>query len=93
MILHRYFATRFLKTFSGVFGVFFLILVFLDLVEQLRKFSNTDATFTDVVSLTLLNVPEGIYRILPLIMIITTIALFLGLSRSSEMVVTRAAGR
>lgn len=93
MILHRYFATRFLKTFSGVFGVFFLILAFLDLVEQLRKFSNTDATFTDVVSLTLLNVPEGIYRILPLIMIITTIALFLGLSRSSEMVVTRAAGR
>ena len=93
MILHRYFAVRFLKTFGGVLGVFFLILVFLDLVEQLRRFANTDATFTDIVGLTLLNVPEGIYRILPLIMIIATIALFLGLSRSSEMVVTRAAGR
>jgi lipopolysaccharide export system permease protein len=93
MILHRYFAVRFLKTFGGVLGIFILILVFLDLVEQLRRFSKTEATFTDIVGLTLLNVPEGIYRILPLIMIIATIALFLGLSRSSEMVVTRAAGR
>ena len=93
MILHRYFAIRFLKTFTGVFGIFFLILVFLDLVEQLGRFTDTDATLTDIVGLTLLNVPEGIYQILPLIMIITTITLFLGLSRSSEMVVTRAAGR
>ena len=93
MILHRYFAFRFLKAFAGVFGIFFLIMVFLDLVEQLRRFSNTEATFADIIELTLLNVPEGIYRILPLIMIIATIALFLGLARSSEMVVTRAAGR
>lgn len=93
MILHRYFAIRFLKTFAGVFGIFFLIMFFLDMVEQLRRFSDTDATFPDILALTMLNVPQGIYRILPLIMIIATIALFLGLSRSSEMVVTRAAGR
>ncbi len=93
MILHRYFAMRFLKTFGGVLGIFVLILVFLDLVEQLRRFANTPATFADIMGLTLLNVPQGIYAILPLIMIIATIALFLGLSRSSEMVVTRAAGR
>lgn len=93
MILHRYFAYRFLKTFAGVLGIFILILVFLDLVEQLRRFANTPATFADIVQLTMLNVPQGIYAILPLIMIIATIALFLGLSRSSEMVVTRAAGR
>lgn len=93
MILHRYFAIRFLKTFAGVFGIFFLIMFFLDMVEQLRRFADTDATFPDILGLTMLNVPEGIYRILPLIMIIATIALFLGLARSSEMVVTRAAGR
>lgn len=93
MILHRYFAYRFIKAFAGVFGIFFLIMVFLDLVEQLRRFSDTEATFADLLGLTLLNVPEGIYRILPLIMIIATVALFLGLARSSEMVVTRAAGR
>jgi lipopolysaccharide export system permease protein len=93
MILHRYFAKRFAITFLGVFGVFFLIMVFLDLVEQLRRYARVDASFGDVLSLTLLNVPQGIYRILPLIMILATIALFLGLARSSEMVVTRAAGR
>ncbi len=93
MILHRYFAIRFLKAFAGVFAVFFLIMVFLDLVEQLRRFSGTEASLPDIIGLTMLNVPEGIYRILPLIMIIATVALFLSLARSSEMVVTRAAGR
>jgi lipopolysaccharide export system permease protein len=93
MILHKYFAIRFVKTFGCVFAVFFLILLFLDLAEQLRRFSGTEATLTDIFGLTLLNVPDGIYKILPLIMIISTITLFLGLSRSSEMVVTRAAGR
>lgn len=93
MILHRYFAIRFLKAFAGVFAVFVLIMTFLDLVEQLRRFSSTEATFPDIISLTLLNVPQGIYGILPLIMIIATITMFLSLSRSSEMVVTRAAGR
>jgi len=93
MILHRYFALRFLKSFAGVAAVFLLIMVFIDLVEQLRRFADTDASFPDIVGLTLLNVPQGVYSILPLIMIIATVALFLNLSRSSEMVVTRAAGR
>lgn len=93
MILHRYFAKRFLSMFLGVFGVFFVIMVFIDLVEQLRRYSKVDATFSDVLTLTLLNVPQGIYQILPLIMILAAIALFLGLARSSELVVTRASGR
>ncbi len=92
MILHRYFARRFLMTFLGIFAVFLLMLVFIDLVEQLRRYAN-DASFVEVFALTLLNVPQGIYRIMPLIMILTAIALFLSLARSSEMVVTRAAGR
>ena len=92
MILHRYFAFRFLKTFAGVLGIFILILVFLDLVEQLRRHGAT-TSFGDLVQLTLLNLPSGIYSIFPLIMVLATIAMFLGLARSSEMVVTRAAGR
>lgn len=93
MILHRYFARRFLLMFFGVFGVFFMILAFIGLVDQLRRFSGDDATFGEIVVLALLNIPQAIYTILPLIMIISTIALFLSLARSSEMVVTRAAGR
>ncbi|WP_322892566.1 MULTISPECIES: LPS export ABC transporter permease LptG [unclassified Yoonia] len=93
MILHRYFARRFLLTFLGVLGIFLLIMVFLDLVEQLRRYASADASFRALIELTLLNIPQSIYQILPLIMILAAIALFLGLARSSELVVTRAAGR
>lgn len=93
MILHRYFARRFLVTFLGVLAVFFLVMMFIDLTEQFRRYASADAAVFEIVSLTLLNIPKGIYQILPLIMILATIALFLGLARSSEMVVTRAAGR
>lgn len=93
MILHRYFARRFLVTFLGVLVVFCLVMMFIDLTEQFRRYASADATVVEIVSLTLLNIPKGIYQILPLIMILATIALFLSLARSSEMVVTRAAGR
>jgi lipopolysaccharide export system permease protein len=93
MILHRYFARRFLTTFLGVSAIFFLIMTFVDLTEQFRRYGKADASFLDILTLSLLNIPQGIYGILPLIMILAAIALFLGLARSSEMVVTRAAGR
>lgn len=93
MILHRYFARRFLMTFLGVCAVFFLIMLFIDLVDQLRRYSGADAGFLDILTLSLLNIPQGLYAILPLIMILSSISLFLSLARSSEMVVTRAAGR
>ncbi|MFQ6552075.1 LPS export ABC transporter permease LptG [Aestuariibius insulae] len=93
MILHLYFARRFARSFAGVFAIFFLILAFLDLIDQLGKFAGEGAGFAAIIGLTLLNTPEGLYRILPLITVLATIALFLSLARSSEMVVTRAAGR
>ena len=92
MILHRYFAWKFFLTFLTVFGIFFLLLGLVDLVEQLRR-ARADATFADALRLTLLNIPQSLYRILPLITILSTLALFLGLARTSEMVVTRASGR
>ncbi|MEM8536577.1 MAG: LPS export ABC transporter permease LptG [Pseudomonadota bacterium] len=93
MRLHRYFARRFLVTFLGVAAVFFLIILFVDLVEQLRRFGGRDASFADIIILSLLNVPQTFYTFLPLIMILSAVSLFLSLARSSEMVVTRAAGR
>ena len=93
MTLHLYFANRFFRSFISVFLIFFAILFMVDLIEQIRRFGDTDATFGRVMALTLLNVPQTLYRILPLIMILATLALFLGLARSSELVVTRASGR
>lgn len=91
MTLHLYFARRFLATFLAVFGIFFGILVLFDLVDQIRQFER--ASFVEKLGLTLLHVPESLYRILPLVMILATLALFLSLARTSELVVTRAAGR
>ncbi len=93
MILHNYFARRFLFVFLAVFTVFLGIFILLDMVEQIRKFDSDSVGFVEIIKLTLLNVPQGLYRILPLIMILATVTLFLTLARTSELVVTRAAGR
>jgi lipopolysaccharide export system permease protein len=93
MILHLYFARRFLFSFMLVFMVFLGIFVLLDMVEQIRAFDSDTVGFWQIFKLTLLHVPQGMYAILPLIMILATLTLFLTLARTSEMVVTRAAGR
>ncbi|MTJ04289.1 MAG: LPS export ABC transporter permease LptG [Sediminimonas qiaohouensis] len=93
MILHRYFATKFLLIYMSILAVFFVLLTMVDLIEQVQRYSTRDLAFFDLFKLTLLNVPEGLYNIMPLVMILSTVTLFLGLARSSELVVTRAAGR
>ncbi|MDH5453342.1 MAG: LPS export ABC transporter permease LptG [Paracoccaceae bacterium] len=93
MTLSLYLARRFSTTFLYVFGGFFGVLYLIDMVEQVRRFARVDLSLGALAELALLNVPGSIYRILPLIVILTAIALFLALSRSSELVVIRAAGR
>ncbi|MDQ2091265.1 LPS export ABC transporter permease LptG [Marimonas arenosa] len=93
MKLHFYFARKFLWIFLGLMTVFLLLQVLIDLIEQLRKLGESEASFSDILGLTLLNTPEGINKLLPLVMILATVALFIGLARSSELVVTRAVGR
>ncbi|MCU0815926.1 MAG: LPS export ABC transporter permease LptG [Cypionkella sp.] len=93
MILSRYIARRFFWTVTQVFFVFWAIMLMIDMVEQLRRFSNQDIGLSGAFRLALVNTPESLYRILPLIMVLSAIALFLALARSSELVVIRAAGR
>jgi lipopolysaccharide export system permease protein len=91
MTLSLYFARRFLFSFLQVFGTFFGILLLIDMIDQLRR--GEGVAFSRAIFLALLNVPDSLFRILPLIMILSSIALFLGLARSSELVAVRAAGR
>ncbi|AWD20548.1 LPS export ABC transporter permease LptG [Pseudogemmobacter blasticus] len=93
MTLSLYIARRFLMVVAQVFLIFFGILMLIDMIEQLRKFSGQNIGLGEAAHLSLLNVPETLYRILPLILIIAAITLFLALARSSELVVVRAAGR
>lgn len=93
MTLSLYIARRFLGTVGRVFLIFFAILMLIDMIEQLRRFSDAGIGLAGAAQMSLMNVPETLYRILPLIMIMAAIAMFLGLARSSELVVVRAAGR
>ena len=63
------------------------------MVEQLRRFSESGIGLAEAFRMAAMNTPASLYRILPLIMIISAISLFLALARSSELVVVRAAGR
>lgn len=93
MTLSLYIARRFLGSVGRVFLAFFVILLLIDMIEQLRRFSDAGVGLAGAARLSLLSVPETLYRILPLILILGAIANFLGLARSSELVVVRAAGR
>lgn len=93
MILNLYIARRFLSLFCQVFAGFFALMMMIDLIDEMRKFANPGITFTEALLLAAMNVPATMYRILPLILILSAIGLFLGLARSSELVVVRSAGR
>lgn len=93
MTLDIYFARRFLRAFGLVFGAFLGFLLLLELVEQIRRFDTSDIGLPQALELALLSAPETLYRILPLIVLLSTLVLCLGLARSSELVIARAAGR
>ncbi len=93
MTLSFYIARRFATSFLYVFAGFFAVLFLIEMVEQIRRFSSAGLSLAETAELAALNVPESVYRILPMITILASIALFLALARSSELVVIRAAGR
>jgi lipopolysaccharide export system permease protein len=93
MTLDLYFARRFLKAFGMVFGAFLGFLLLLEMVEQIRRFDTSELGLSEAFELALLSAPETLYRILPLITLLSTLLLCLGLARSSELVIARGAGR
>jgi len=92
MRLHRYFARKFLLTFLMIFVIFAAILTLIDLMEEVGRYSGNGVGFHKILQLILLSAPRELYEFLPLVMILSSLALFLGLARSSELVVTRALG-
>ncbi|UWQ48297.1 LPS export ABC transporter permease LptG [Leisingera caerulea] len=93
MKLDLYYARRFLQWFLVICAVLMTLVVLIDLNEQIRRFEGVGLGLPQLIGLSLLNIPAALSEFLPLIMILTTIVLFVGLARSSELVVTRAIGR
>lgn len=93
MTLHLYIARRFAIALASVTAVFLAFMLLLDVVDQIRRYDIGTISFSQALELSALNVPAAIYRILPLIILLSTLVLFLGLARSSELVIARASGR
>ena len=62
-------------------------------VEQFSRLKNDVVGLSEVIGLSMLHLPALMYPIMPLIVILATLMMFLGLARSSELVMVRAAGR
>ncbi|MCB1396533.1 MAG: LPS export ABC transporter permease LptG [Rhodobacter sp.] len=93
MTLGLYVVRRLALSFALISSVFFGMLMLFEVVETLRRFGGGDTTMSEMLWISLLHVLATFYQILPLLTILASMMLFLGLARSSELVVIRSAGR
>ena len=92
MTLGTYVAVRYLKAFFRVILIATTLVFIFQFVENIRKFLDDSTGLGQLVILTIFQLPSSIGRMLPLVMLISSLTLFVGLSRSSELVITRASG-
>ncbi len=92
--LARYFSLRFLIAMLTMFAVCCVLIFFVDFIEMLRRAGNYDGEVSGLLLawMTLLRLPSFSELTLPFAVLIGTVGIFLMLSRSSELVVVRAAG-
>jgi lipopolysaccharide export system permease protein len=92
MTIVRYILRRFFFNVLSVQLVIALLVMLFAGVENLRRFGNTEAGLFDVAVITLLQAPDVLYQVFPLVVMLASLVTFLGLARSSELVVLRASG-
>lgn len=92
--LARYFSARFFAAMVAMFLICCVLIFFVDFIEMLRRAGNYKGDVPGILLawMTLLRLPSFSELTLPFAVLIGTIAIFLMLSRSSELVVLRAAG-
>ncbi|CAN5687539.1 LPS export ABC transporter permease LptG [soil metagenome] len=92
MTLIRYVLRRFLVAVLNVQIVIALVVMLFATVENLRRHAGSDIGFGTTLRITLLQAPEVLYQVFPLVVMLASLATFLRLARTSELVVLRAAG-
>ena len=93
MTLTRYIGKSFLRNFFTIFIIFLAIIFLIDIVELLRRASNNDNVGIDlVIKMGLMKLPFMAQQIFPFAVLFGGMASFWGLTRTSELVVTRSAG-
>lgn len=92
MKLHGYMAIQYCKHFFLILSLLAFFQYLVDLTEMLRKFGAI-IDYRNVSFLAILKLPQGIQTILPLVILLSSISMFLSASRKSELVIMRASGR
>jgi lipopolysaccharide export system permease protein len=90
--LSLYIARRFTATALWAFAAVFMLVVVVDMVELMRANDRGLAGFGDLLGMALLHAPSVTITAAPFTMLLASMAAFAMLARSSELVVTRAAG-
>jgi lipopolysaccharide export system permease protein len=90
--LSLYIARRFLGIVVGAFVSVFLLVVMVDMVELMQAGADSSAGFGDLFTMALLHAPALTITAAPFTVLLAAMVCFAMLARSSELVVTRAAG-
>lgn len=92
MTLWRYILRGFLRSLLAVFAVIALVIILFNSVENLRRYDESGANLGEMVGITLLQAPEVLYQVFPLVLMLASLLTFLRFARTSELVVMRASG-
>jgi lipopolysaccharide export system permease protein len=91
--LSRYFAGRFFVSFVAVFAGVFVLVLFVDYIDLMRKASDVpNAQASMLVLVSFFRVPQIMERLFPFSVLIGAMTCFFSLSRRMELVVARGAG-
>ena len=92
-IISKYMAKNFIFTFAVVLLILFGITYLFDSIEQLRRVSSkSNADFWVALEMSALKLPTLAHVLLPFVVLIASLFVFLRLTKSSELVIIRAAG-
>ncbi len=92
MTLAIYLGRRYLRDFFRVFMIVALLIFLVELLETIRRFSSSGATFENSVVLALTHAPVILSQALPIIIMLSSLTFCLSMARSNEFVVARSAG-
>lgn len=90
--LYRYLAVQFLVTVTVVYALFLMLALSIDTVDLLNRTAGHDVPSLTVIGMAVLHLPEMGQKILPFAILLGGVFTFVRLSRSRELVATRAAG-
>ena len=93
MTLTLYICTRFLKGLLWSFGAILFLVFLIDGSDQLNFMSSRNIHISAGIKSTLLRAPSIIMDAIPLVIMLAGLSTFINLSRASELVVIRSAGR